>query len=68
MELRRSIWEVLDRKQIVRDVFGGYALPLFSFLPPASPYQAESPVGGQISKRQGRGLRSPAGAGAKRGS
>lgn len=45
VELRRSIWEVLDRKQIVRDVFGGYALPLFSFLPPASPYQAESPVG-----------------------
>ncbi|KRT35393.1 ABC transporter substrate-binding protein [Acetomicrobium hydrogeniformans] len=45
VELRRSIWEVLNRKQIVRDVFGGYALPLFSFLPPASSYQAESPLG-----------------------
>jgi len=37
-ELRQSLWEIVNRKQIVRDVFGGYALPLFSFLPPASPY------------------------------
>lgn len=37
-ELRQSLWEAVNRRQIVRDVFGGYALPLFSFLPPASPY------------------------------
>lgn len=41
VELRQSIWEIVNRKQIVRDIFGGYALPLFSFLPPASPYLLE---------------------------
>lgn len=38
LELRQAIASVIDREAIVRDLFGGYALPLETFLPPISPY------------------------------
>ncbi|GAB1428946.1 hypothetical protein MASR2M17_23810 [Aminivibrio sp.] len=41
LELRRSSWQALPRERMVRDLFGGYAEPLSTFLPPVSPVQAE---------------------------
>jgi peptide/nickel transport system substrate-binding protein len=40
-ELRQAIASVIDREGIVRDLFGGYALALETFLPPISPYFEE---------------------------
>jgi peptide/nickel transport system substrate-binding protein len=40
-ELRQAAWMAIPREKIVRDLFSGYAAPLASFLPPASPYYAE---------------------------
>jgi len=37
-ELRQAAWEAIPREKIVRDLFSGYAEPLSTFLPPASPY------------------------------
>ncbi|GAB1487529.1 hypothetical protein MASR2M79_25950 [Aminivibrio sp.] len=38
LELRRSSWQALPRERMVRDLFGGYAEPLSTFLPPVSPF------------------------------
>jgi peptide/nickel transport system substrate-binding protein len=38
VELRRSAWQALPGDRMVRDLFGGYAEPLSTFLPPVSPY------------------------------
>lgn len=40
-ELRHAAWMAIPRERIVRDLFSGYAAPLASFLPPASPYYAK---------------------------
>ena len=40
-ELRQGAWQSIPREQVVRDLFQGYAAPLSSFLPPASPYYEE---------------------------
>ncbi len=37
-ELRKAAWLAIPREKIVRDLFSGYAAPLSTFLPPASPY------------------------------
>lgn len=37
-ELRQAAWQAIPREEIVRGLFQGYAAPLASFLPPASPY------------------------------
>jgi len=39
-ELRQAACMAIPRMRIVRDIFSGYAAPLSSFLPPASPYAA----------------------------
>jgi peptide/nickel transport system substrate-binding protein len=36
--LRQAACEVIPRDALIRDLFGGYAEPLATFLPPASPY------------------------------
>lgn len=38
LELRQAAWEAIPREKLVRDLFAGYAEPLSTFLPPASPY------------------------------
>ena len=38
IELRQAAWHSIPREAIVRDIFSGYAAPLSTFLPPASPY------------------------------
>lgn len=56
-ELRHAAWMAIPRERIVRDLFSGYAAPLASFLPPASPYYAKDlPVPPQDLEGAGRML------------
>ncbi len=46
-ELRKAAWLAIPREKIVRDLFSGYAAPLSTFLPPASPYiEKDIPLAG----------------------
>ncbi|EFC91879.1 extracellular solute-binding protein family 5 [Dethiosulfovibrio peptidovorans DSM 11002] len=38
VELRRAINTIIPRERLVRELFGGFSEPLYSYLPPVSPY------------------------------